>query len=143
MISKEEANEKVSDGWVRVWFAFEALAVGEDVTKKALENLLEKLETDQRVKVYKKEFSQVKRVENPLPEIKEGFSVVAEVEIIVKKFDELVQIVMEYGPSAVEILEPKELKLNIGDCQNVLNGVSDMMHRFAQAGVGGMVIRGE
>ena len=36
MISKDESNEKVSEGWLRVWFAFEALAVNEDVTKKSL-----------------------------------------------------------------------------------------------------------
>ena len=36
MISQEESNEKVSDGWLRVWFAFEALALGEEVAKKAM-----------------------------------------------------------------------------------------------------------
>jgi len=140
MISKDESNEKVSEGWLRVWFAFEALAVNEDVTKKSLENLIDKIEADARVKIYRKDFSPAKKVENPIQGIKEGWSVVCEVEFVAKKFDDLVHVVMEYGPSAVEILEPKEMKLGVGECQNILNGVSDMMHRFATAGVGGMVV---
>ncbi|HLE07962.1 MAG TPA: hypothetical protein VI933_05115 [archaeon] len=140
MISKEESNEKVEDGWLRIWFGLEALAVSEEITKKSLENLLERLESDSRVKVYRKEFSTAKMVENPIPEIKEGWSIVCETEFVAKKLDDVVQIVMEYGPSAAEILEPQKLSLNLGECQNILNGVSDMMHRFARAGIGGMVV---
>ena len=143
MISKEESNEKVSEGWLRIWFAFEALAISEEVAKKALENLFAKIESDTRIKIYKKEFSPGSKVENPVQGVKEGWSVVCEIEFVAKKFDDLVHVVMEYGPSAVEILEANNLKLGIEDCQNILNGVSDMMHRFAAAGVGGVVIRGD
>jgi|SRR3989338_5259063 len=143
MISQEESNEKVSDGWLRVWFAFEALALGEEVAKKALENLFVKLESDTRAKLYRKDFSGAKKVENPVQGINEGWSVVSEIEFVSKKLDDVVAVVMEYGPSAVEILEPKEMKLGIGECQNILNGVSDMMHRFASAGIGGVVVRGD
>lgn len=144
MIPKEEANEKISEGWLRIWFGFEALAIAEEVAKKSLESLLEKLEADSRVKVYRKDFSAAKKVENPIEGIKEGWSVVCETDFVAKKLDDVVQIVMEYGPSAAEILEPKEMKLGVGECQNILNGVSDMMHRFAAAGLGGtLVVKGK
>ena len=47
---------------------------------------------------------------------------------------------MNYGPSAIEILEPKNIKLELGEAQNVLAEIANLVHRFAQAGIGGVVI---
>jgi hypothetical protein len=139
MMIKEEANEKVREGWLRVWMIFEVLAINEKTTKESLESLMNKLENDSRVKMYKKEFGEIKKVEKPLPNIELGYSLTCEVELISKKFDDLTQIVTEYGPSSIELLEPLKFNIGAGEAQTILNLISQIMHDFAAAGAGGIV----
>ena len=144
MIEKGECDEKVKEGWIRSWMMFEVLAINEETSRKSLESLLNRLDEDNRVKCYKKEFGEVKKVEKPMQNIDVGYSLTCEVEMVSKKFDNLVQIVTEYGPSAIEILEPKCINVGAGEAQTILNSVSQIMHQFAAAGAGGMVfIRGK
>ena len=139
MITEEEANEKVRDGWFRSWIVFEALAINEGVAKDALESLIKKLDNDERVKIYKKSFGEAKKVEKPIKNVEVGYSVTSEINLVSKKFDNLAQIAIEYGPSAIEILEPEKFNLNVGEAQAILNSISQMMHRLAASGAGGIV----
>ncbi|NIO44616.1 MAG: hypothetical protein GTN36_03640 [Candidatus Aenigmarchaeota archaeon] len=144
MISEQEANEKVENRWFKSWVMFEALAINENVAKDALETLVNKLDKDERVKIYKKTFGESKRVEKPIQNIEVGYSVTCEVNLVSKSFDNLAQIAIEYGPSAIEILEPSKFDLDVGEAQSILNSISNMMHRFAAAGAGGIVfMKGE
>ncbi len=144
MITKEQAQEKIAQGQIQALLSFEVLAVNEQAAKESLQSMIEKLDKDERAKIYKKEFSGLEKVENPLKNIKVAFSQVCEIELICKRFEELVGIIIEYGPSSCEILKPEKLSLSMADAQNILNSVSEMMHRFAEAGIGGVIIaRGE
>jgi hypothetical protein len=139
MITEEEVNEKIKEGWLKVWMMFEVLAINEKVTKESLESLINKLDKDIRIKMYKKEFGEIKRVEKPLPNIECGYSLICEIELVSKKFDDLVKIVIEYGPSAIEVLEPSKLNINAGEAQEILTSISQLIHNFAAAGIGGIV----
>ena len=139
MITEEESNKKVSEGWIRSWAVFEALGISEDATKKALEVLTKKLESDDRVRMYKKCYGETSKVEKPIKGIDVGYSITCEVSLVSKNFDNLSQIAIEYGPSAVEIIEPNSVTLKIGEAQCVLNSISNMMHRLAASGAGGIV----
>ena len=144
MITEAEANEKVSEDWFRAWLIFEALAINETVAKDALETLVKKLDNDNRVKIYKKSFGETKKVEKPIQNVDIGYSVTCEINLISKKFDNLAQIAIEYGPSAIEILEPEKFDLSVGEAQSILNSISQMMHRLAASGAGGIVfMKGE
>lgn len=139
MIPKEVADEKVDGGHIRVWAAFEVLAVNEDVAKKSLNTLIDKMENDKIVELYSKEFTEPIKVKNPTKTIEEAYSVTCDLEFIVKNVDKLVGFVITYGPSAIEIMEPDEMKMKMGEVQNILNTISGMMHKFAEAGIGGLV----
>ncbi|MFH0929552.1 MAG: hypothetical protein V1818_04345 [Candidatus Aenigmatarchaeota archaeon] len=140
MITKEEADAKVKEGNIRAWMMFEVLAVSEETTKKSLEGLLDRLDNDSRVKMCKKEFGETKEVEKPIKNVEKGYSMTSEIELVSSNFDNLVQIVIEYGPSAIEVLEPKKFETDAGEAQSILNTVSHVMHQFAAAGTGGMVL---
>lgn len=140
IITKESADEKVSGGWIRAWLAFEALAVKEDITRDTLNHLLNKLDNDNRVKLYKKDFGNAVRRDKPVKGVDFGYSCTAEVEIVAKNLENLIQIVMEYGPSSIEVLAPSMISIGTGEAQNIINQVAAMMHSFAQAGVGGIVV---
>lgn len=140
MIEKQQADEKVRSGWLRIWVGFEALAIKEETAVASLNELIEKLNSDERVKVYKKEFLPPQKVESPVKGFDYAFSQGAKVEFIVKNLDNLIDIVIEYGPSGLEILEPREIKLNTAEAQAVVNSVAAMMHRYAAAGLGGAIL---
>jgi hypothetical protein len=140
MIHEEEANKKVEEGCFRAWIAFNALAINENVARESLESLVNKLDKDNRVKIYKKVFGEAKRVEKPLKNIEFGYSVTCEVSLVSKNFDSLAQVVIEYGPSAIEIYEPEKFVLKIGEAQSILNSIAFMMHTIAAAGAGGIVV---
>ncbi len=140
-MSPFDIKEKIKSGWIKVWFAFDVVAVKEDVAKNAIDNHIRKLLDLDKVIGYKKSISEPIKVENPSKSIKVGYSSTAEIELLVKSVFDLVNIVIVYGPSAIEILEPDEVKINISDLQNMVNVVSGVMHQFAQAGVGGFVIK--
>jgi hypothetical protein len=89
--------------------------------------------------MYNKSFGSIKKVEKPMPNIEQGYSLTCEVELISKKFDNLVQIVIEYGPSAIELLEPSKIGFDVGEGQSILNSISRVIHDFAAAGMGGIV----
>ncbi|MDD5416389.1 MAG: hypothetical protein PHU12_00255 [Candidatus Aenigmarchaeota archaeon] len=143
MIDKNIADEKVESGWIRAWFAFEVLAGKESKAKSALTELMDKLDHDGRVKLYKKDFSEIKEIKKPIKDIEVGYSMACDIELIANRFEDLIKVVIEYGPSASEILEPANLEMKVGEAQGVLNTVSQMMHRFAAAGLGGIVVLGK
>lgn len=139
MIPESEVDEKVESGWLKVWLMFEVLGITNEASKKALESLIDKLDKDNRVKLYKKQFGDILRIEKPLEGVDEAFSLTCEVELISKKLDSLTQIVIEYGPSAIEIMEPSNFKIDSGEAQAILNTISQTIHQFAAAGAGGIV----
>ncbi len=140
MIDKNQAEEKIKKGWIDVFMTFEVLAVTEDAAKEALEKHIEKLLADERAKVYGKKFHEIQKVEKPMKNVAEGFSYFCEVNLVTKNLDDLVQLVIEYGPSSTEILRPNKLEIDIGEAQAILNTLANMMHSFAAAGLGGIVI---
>ena len=142
---KEKADTKIKkDEWIRATMMIEVLAVREDTTKSALEKHVEALSKEKQVIMYRKDFGKIIGVMNPLPNnpnIKEAYSQVVELECAVRRYEDLIQIVMHYGPSSVEILEPTKLKLDLGEAQGILNSVGDLIHKFVAAGVGGVVVK--
>ena len=140
MIEEGLAREKSKDGWIRTRLMFEVLGINEAVSKAAIDKLIERLDKeDPRVDVYKKEFGEVKKIDKPLPNVKEAFSVICDIELVSKNLDNLSQIVMEYGPSTIEILEPSHIDIPVGEAQGILNSISRLVHQFAASGAGGLV----
>jgi hypothetical protein len=142
MISEQEAKEKVANGWLQVWMVFEVLGSSEKTVKEILEEHVKKFEDDKRVLLYKKEFSDIQEMETPHPNLKKGFSQLCEVEFVVASFEELIDLVMFYGPSACEIIKPEKIELSLAQAQNILNKLGGLMHRLSEA-VGGIVVRKE
>jgi hypothetical protein len=136
----ERVKKKLKDGWVRSWMMIEVLAVTEDAAKNALKKHTAKLEKENKTIVYNKGFHKITEVDNPTPNIPKAYSNVVELEMVTENLDKLVFIVMTYAPSSIEIFEPKHLKIDSGEAQSILNSISEMMHKFAAAGLGGVMI---
>lgn len=137
---KEQIQKKLKDGWIKSWMMIEVLAVNEKAAGEALKNHLERMKKEEKTLLIKEDFQEIREVEKPMPSIEKGFSQVVEIEVLTHTFDKLMFLTMNYGPSAIEILEPKNIKMDMGEAQGILNSIADMIHRFAAAGVGGVVI---
>jgi hypothetical protein len=137
---KEEINRKKEENWIDTWFAIETLAVDKEIVENALKRHIEKLAKAPGVFVYASKYSETEKVENPLKNVKEAFSQVAEVKLFIKNVPTLINIVLMYGPSSVEILGPNNKDIKINEMQDVANLLAGLVHQFASAGVGGVVI---
>ncbi|MFZ3077349.1 MAG: hypothetical protein WA139_02745 [Candidatus Aenigmatarchaeota archaeon] len=140
MLTKEQITEKLKNGWIQAAMMFEVLAITEEAAKDALVSHVGKMEKDGLVSIVKKDFLQIEKVEKPVQGIETGFSQVCNIEFLAKNFDTLVQIVLEFGPASIEILKPDKYQLSAGEAHNILNTMAEMMHKFAAAGFGGIVI---
>ena len=136
----EIVKKRMKEGWIKAWFAIEAMAVSEEVVEKALKEHIEKLSKAKDTMVIEKKFSEIKKVENPPRGIEKAFSQVSEVVVLVKDFFTLINISILYGPSAIEIIEPSEKNIKLDEMQNIVNVITGIIHRFASIGVGGIVM---
>jgi hypothetical protein len=137
---KIDPNKKVKEGWIRSNMMIEALAVSKEAVKSALEKHVDKMEKTKGCHIYKKSFKDFVVVDKPFPNIDRAYSYIVELEMVTRNFETLLFIVMNFAPSSVEILEPSELKIDMGQAQNILVATSAMIHKFAQAGIGGIVV---
>jgi hypothetical protein len=141
MLEKEEIKERLEKGWIKSRFWFEVMTTDKELTKKTLKDHIEKLKKEKFTEIIRERYEDVQEVENPRPDIAKGYSQAVEVEILTKDVETLLFDVIAFAPSAVEILEPKELKVGIDTLQVIMNSVADVLHRFASAGgVPGIII---
>jgi len=138
------ASDLVEKGWIKAWMLFEVQATNKKTTEDALREHLKKLAKEKGVKVAKQKFTSVQKIEvTEMAQqrgITELYSQVAEAVILAQAFEVLVNVTINYGPSAIEILAPENLKLSMRDMQNALTSISDVMHKFASAGIGGFIL---
>lgn len=138
--TKTTLEKRRKDGWFDVWFAIEALAKDKEVVNSALEKHIEKLEAMEGAFVYDKKFRGAESVENPIKGVKKAFSQVTEVKLMIRDLFTLLNIVMLFGPSAIEVMSPEKKEIRIDEIQNIANQIAGIVHQFASAGVGGIVI---
>ncbi len=136
----EKIQKKIKEGWIRSWMMIEVLAITEKAAKDAMEKHIKKMKMEKKTIVYGRKNHSIEKIKNPRPDIPEAYSYVVELEVITETFEQLVVIAMTYGPSAVEILEPQKIEISIGEAQSIINSVAEMIHKFVQAGIGGIVI---
>ncbi|NOR85194.1 hypothetical protein GQ473_03685 [archaeon] len=143
---KYDEKELLEKGWIKSWMVFEVQASTKELAQSSLKKHIDLILSDEkRVYLVEKNFVPIEKIDAPDHLKEQGlpilFSQVAEIIIIAKEFETLVNIVLNYAPSVVEIIAPDKITLSMSDAQGALASVSDMMHKYAQAGLGGMLIK--
>ena len=140
MAKKIDPDKKVKEGWVRSTMMIEVLAITKDAAKDALQKHIEKMEKIKTSFVYKKDFKDPLEIKDPFPNVKKAYSYLVDIELVTKDFESLLILVLNFAPSSVEILEPKQINLKMGEAQSILVSIAEMIHKFARAGMGGVLI---
>lgn len=123
-----------------VWMVFQVVAATQDAADESLDDHIEKLENERGVKNIDAVMDEVQEVDKPHPELEKGYSKVCEVDMEVENFSDLVNIVVNYGPTSVDVKGPDNISMDLAEVRESLNTVAQMMHSFLQAGAGGMMI---
>ena len=137
--AKEQIEKRLKEGWIHSWMMIEVLAVTEEAARSALEKHIQGMEREKKTMMVKKEFKDIRKIENP--NVPPAYSYLVELELLTEDFDTLVYLAMNYAPSSIEILSPEKIRMDAGEAQGIINSIADMMHKFARSGVGGVVIR--
>ena len=143
----EEEKQLLDKGWIKAWLLFEVVAVKKEVAESALKEHVGKLKKEPALKILNENFTSTDPIE-PAEQfkahgIKETWSQIAELLICAKDFEALMNMVVTYAPTAIEILAPAKISLDMRNAQNTLATVTDMMHKYAAAGIGGLLISGK
>jgi uncharacterized protein (UPF0335 family) len=139
-MSSEILREKLDKGWLHAKMFFEVMAASESLVKEALKNHIERIKRMENVKVIAEKFGEIEKVENPPRKLKEAYSQIVDVEVLVSSLENLLYTVMFFGPSSIEIVGPKEFRVKLDSAQSMVNAVAEMMHRYTAGGTGGIVI---
>jgi hypothetical protein len=123
---KREDGEEVEDDKYpfRAHIIVEGQSKSEEELKKANEMLLNKLKADKIVEVVNIEEEEIVKEEDT-------YSVLFEADISANEFADLVYVVLHYGPSSIEILQPSEFTLKIDEAQGLLMDVANIIHAYA------------
>jgi len=132
MISEGESKEMIKKGWIRCWVMIEVMAVGKEVTKEALKKHLDKIKREKGIKIYKKNLEKAEKIGKKI-EKKDIYTQIVEMEFVIENLRKLSDFVMVYGPSALEILEPEKIQIDMNEAQEMLNRIATLLHSFTTA----------
>ncbi len=133
-------EKRLKDGWLKAWMAVEVLAVTKEAADSSLHKHVERMEEEESSIIYKSEFKMPQKVPHPFKKGEDAYSKVVEVELVSRRFEDLIYMVMKYAPSSIEILEPPEIKMKVGEAQGILNSIAELIHSFAMASSGAITI---
>lgn len=119
---------------------FEAVGPEKTDVEDSLQDHVDSLEEEEDVEVAQVEMDEAEEVKNPHPGLEEGYSSVCEVRLDVEKFSKSVELVINYGPTYVQMEEPDMYEIDLKEGQEMLQSVANTMHQYAQMGAGGVLI---
>lgn len=125
-MDKREIKEKIMKGWLQARLILQVMGKPAEHVENALNLVLEHLAKTKNVEMVEKTVHKAKLVEDT----KEVFTTFAEIEILVPDFSKLIEIVFDYMPSSVEIVEPSNFSLKLEDANSVINDLAMRLHQY-------------
>lgn len=110
-------KDKVDKGAIHLRAIFEIFGKPKENVDDAIKLLVEKLKTMDQYKIILEKYFDAKEVENM-------WSNFVELEILAKDLNSVIDLVIDYLPSSIEIIEPENVTLNANDMAGVLNDLS-------------------
>jgi len=99
--------------------------------KESLENHVGVLDKNKDIEVHSISVSKPKEIEmENVSKGNEMFTCFAEVDFEVENFSRLSEIIFDFMPSSVEVIEPAKVTLDTGEASNLLNNIAGRMHRY-------------
>lgn len=125
-MDKREIKSKIDKGWIRAHLIIEVLGKPADYLEEALSLAIDALDKSKKAEIIEKKINKAVLVKNA----KDVFTAFAEVEILVQEVSKLIEIIFDYMPSSIEIVEPSNLALKLEDANALLNDLATRLHQY-------------
>ncbi|MBU1197790.1 hypothetical protein KJ765_04755 [Candidatus Micrarchaeota archaeon] len=114
-------------GAILVLLHFDAYGTDKEIIKQALVDLVGRVTNEAGVIYCRGEIEEVIEKENAG---KKQYSTFTEIKVLFESISRAVSLCMKYAPIAIEVLEPKELKLKANEIQNLMLDASGVSQQF-------------
>lgn len=94
--------------------------------QEVVEKQISLLESKLRKEPY--EFAKIEK--STAEKIENTYCMFLDVDVSVPRFKDLIYLIINYGPSSVELLEPESVELSLHDAQELLNTVVSTVHYY-------------
>ena len=94
---------------------------------QALSEHVDKINNIKGAKILNKKISEPRRIDHPT---QEAYTCFAEVEVETESFPILINLVFDFMPSSIEVLEPENLNLNLQDATGFLSDLAGRLHKY-------------
>jgi len=125
-MDSREIKDKLVTGWLHVHIIFEVLGKPVEYVEETINKILEKLEEEKNLEIIEKIVHKSKAVEKT----ENVFSTFSEVEILINNLSRLVEIIFDYMPSSIEIVEPINMTFKLEDANALLNDLAIRLHKY-------------
>lgn len=112
---------------VRAIIIVEIMGRPAEHAKASLESHVNQFRSLKGVEVFSTSTSEPKKVEDSKEEIYTCFS---EIEFETINLSRMIEIVFDFMPSSIEILEPEEITLDIANANGFLNDLAGRLHKY-------------
>lgn len=121
-----DLERKLKEGAILSRLFIEVQSNDLESAKKALEKtVFQSLANEKNVHLLNVKFYEIKKSDEGV------FSGVIEIKSLFRDFRWFVNVVMRYGPSAIEIIKPEEYKLSLEEMQSLISDVSEISQTLA------------
>jgi hypothetical protein len=114
--------KKEVEGQYKVNMIIEGLSTNEKALEKEMEVLEKKLKNEK--------YAILKFEKSDIAKEKDNYTQFFNVDVSVPEFSDIVYLIIQYGPSSVELLEPTEVRLDLTQAQEVLNEIASAVHYY-------------
>jgi hypothetical protein len=121
-MNEKAIKEKLKQKWIHVLVTFEVLGKPKEHVNESLKTFLAQVKKDERIAVINEHIGAAVKQDD------EYFSAFAEADALVKNFDALTWLCINFTPAALEIVEPDEFALRALDVQNHFNDLLARLH---------------
>ncbi|RLI93099.1 MAG: hypothetical protein DRO90_01025 [Candidatus Altiarchaeales archaeon] len=124
---KIDVERRVREGSILTRLFIEVQGNNKEIAEKVLENtIFHMLANEDDVDLIYAKFYDIRKDKSQM-----FFSGVVEVKLLTRDFRTLVNIVMRYGPSAIELIEPYEIRMSMDEMQSLLADVSEIVQAYS------------
>lgn len=125
-LDEREIRDKLTHGWLHAHLIFEVIGKPAEHIENSLGMLLEKISKEKNLYVIEKKIHEAKQID----QTKDVFSTFSEVEILVNNLSKIIDIIFDYMPSSIEIVEPTNFTFKIEDANALLNDLAARLHQY-------------
>lgn len=119
-------KEKIREGWIHANIIIELLGKPADYLEKVINGAVDKLSGEKGLELLGKKIHPVKLVEKS----KNAYTIFAEAEVLVSGMPKLIEIIFDYMPASIEIVEPQNIKFKLEDANALLNDLTMRLHQY-------------